>query len=136
MLRIRYDIPEDLRVLADVKMFESLMRNLVFNAVKFTPKGGMIIIGAKPMPGNTVEISICDTGIGMNQGIMDHLFALDGQSNRKGTEGEPTTGLGLIICKDYVEKHSGKIWAESEEGKGSTFRFTLPASLILKIGTR
>jgi len=126
MIRIKYDIPEDLTVMADTQMFESLMRNLVFNAVKFTAKEGEIIIAAKPMSDNSVEISISDTGIGMNKNMLDKLFRIDELTNRKGTEGEPSTGLGLILCKDFVEKHGGKIWVESEEGKGSTFYFTLP----------
>ena len=128
MIRISYDIPEGLRVVADAKIFDSLIRNLVYNAVKFTPKGGEITIEAKPMPDNAVEISIKDTGIGMNKHIIENLFRLDEQTNRKCTEGEPSTGLGLIICKDSIEKHDGKLWVESEEGKGSTFRFTLPAN--------
>ena len=70
----------------------------------------------------------------MSRAMVDNLFRLDGQTNRKGTEGEPSTGLGLIICKDFIEKHGGKILAESEEGKGSTFCFTLPEKMIPKIG--
>ena len=128
MIRICYDVPEDLRIMADVRMFESLMRNLVFNAIKFTPKGGEITIAAKSMPYNSVEISIKDTGIGMNKEMIDKLFSLDEQTYRKGTEGEPSTGLGLIICKDFVEKHDGKLWIESEERKGTIFYFTIPYS--------
>ncbi|MEI7501462.1 MAG: response regulator, partial [Bacteroidota bacterium] len=126
MIRLDYEVPEDLRVLADKRMFDSLMRNLVFNAVKFTPKGGKINITAKPRSDFLVEISIKDTGIGMNKHTMDTLFLLDEQDTRKGTEGEPSTGLGLIISRDFIEKHGGKIWVESEEGKGSTFYFTIP----------
>ncbi|MCX6277251.1 MAG: PAS domain S-box protein [Bacteroidetes bacterium] len=127
-ITISYDIPENLKVIADLHMFEGLMRNLIFNAVKFTPKNGKIKVAAKPQPNNAVEISISDTGIGMNKKITDNLFQLSEQINRKGTEGEPSTGLGLIICKDFIEKHGGKIWVESEEGKGSTFSFMLPGS--------
>jgi signal transduction histidine kinase len=79
-----------------------------------------------PVSDNSVEISISDTGIGMDQTIIDHLFMLDSQINRKGTEGESSTGLGLIICKDFIERHGGKIRVESQVDKGSTFRFTLP----------
>lgn len=66
-------------------------------------------------------------GIGMSKEMVENLFMIGVQSNRKGTEGEPSTGLGLIICKDFVEMLGGKIWVESEEGKGSTFYFTIPA---------
>ena len=124
-ITIFYDIPADITVWADSQMFESLVRNLVFNAIKFTPKGGHISISAKPVPGQSVEISIRDNGIGMDENMVANLFRLDELTNRKGTEGEPSTGLGLIICKDFIEKNGGKIWVESEEGKGSTFYFTL-----------
>ncbi len=122
---IRYDIPENQAVVADIPMFGSLIRNLLFNAVKYTPKGGNITIKAKPDPDNSVEISISDTGIGMNQEMVNNLFQSDRQTNRRGTDDEPSSGLGLVICRDFVQKHGGKIWIESEEGKGSTFSFTL-----------
>jgi PAS domain S-box-containing protein len=123
-----YEIPEDLMVFTDVNMFGVIIRNLVTNAVKFTPKGGSFTVSAKSVPNNSVEISVKDTGIGMDANMIDNLFRLDISTSRKGTEGESSTGLGLIICKDYIEKHGGKLSIESEEGKGSTFRFTLPES--------
>ena len=123
---ISYNVPEDLMVNADAQMFESVMRNLVFNSVKFTSKGGNISITAKLIPVNSIEISVKDTGVGMNKRMIDHLFRFDEMTTCKGTEGEPGTGLGLMICKDFVEKHGGKLWVESEEGKGTTFSFTLP----------
>ncbi|MEI6678372.1 MAG: PAS domain S-box protein [Mariniphaga sp.] len=126
MIVISVDIPEELSVMADSQMFESMMRNLVYNAIKFTPPQGRVTIAAVPLSDNLVEISITDTGIGMDQTIIDHLFILDSQINRKGTEGESSTGLGLIICKDFIERHGGKILVESKVDKGSTFRFTLP----------
>ena len=107
-------------------MLSTVLRNLVANAIKFSQRGGRIILVAKPVNGNLVEISIRDTGIGMNQTMVDNLFRLDEQTNRKGTEGEPTTGLGLIICKEFIEKHGGQLWVESEECQGSTFYFSLP----------
>ena len=134
MIRISDEVPEDLMVTADIQMFDSILRNLVFNAVKFTHKSGKVIIYAKPVPGNFVEISIRDTGIGMSRSMIDNLFRFDVKTNRNGTEGEPSTGLGLIICKDFIEKHGGRIWAESEEGKGSIFRFILPSNLIQQPG--
>lgn len=126
MIVISVDIPEELSVIADSQMFESMMRNLVYNAIKFTPPQGRVTIAAVPLSDNLVEISITDTGIGMDQTIIDRLFILDSQINRKGTEGESSTGLGLIICKDFIERHGGKILVESKVDKGSTFRFTLP----------
>ncbi len=126
-IEISYDIPADLKIIADENMFAGTIRNLTSNAVKFTPKGGKILIAAKTLPGNQVEISIKDSGIGISPEMKSNLFRLDGQTNRKGTAGEPSTGLGLIICKDFIEKHGGKIWLESEVGKGSVFSFTMPA---------
>jgi len=126
-IAVSYDIPPDLVVLADVNMLEVIVRNLVNNAVKFTPRRGSITVSAKSHPdSSSVEFAIRDSGIGMNRNMLDNLFRLDVNTNRKGTDGEYSTGLGLIICKDLVEKHGGKLWAESEEGKGSTFRFSLP----------
>ncbi len=126
-IEIRFEIPENLEVYADQYMLGSTIRNLVSNAVKFTHPGGRITLTAKSMNDHSVEISIVDTGIGMNKNMIENLFRLDEQTNRKGTEGEPSTGLGLIICKEFVEKHGGKLWVVSEEGKGSTIYFSLPA---------
>jgi signal transduction histidine kinase/Tfp pilus assembly protein PilF len=124
-IEISYEIPAGLEVFADKHMLASTIRNITTNAVKYTPTGGKVTIAAKLLPGNSVEISVSDTGIGMSPEIVSDLFRLDVQSNRRGTENEPSSGLGLILCKDFVEKHGGKIWVESEEGKGSTFYFTL-----------
>ena len=125
-IEIDFKIPEDLTVYADEKMFGSIIRNLSSNAVKFTPKGGKVAIAAKPNSDGWVEISVKDSGIGMNQEMVENLFKLDVDTSRKGTDKESSTGLGLIICKELIEKHGGKLWVESEEGKGSTFYFTVP----------
>ena len=123
---ISFEIPDDLEVYADKYMLASILRNLASNALKFSRKGGSVTIAAKPIPGNSVEISVRDQGIGMSSSMVDNLFRIDVQTNRKGTENEPSSGLGLLLCKDFIEKHGGKIWVESEEGKGSTLYFTLP----------
>jgi len=125
-IEISNNISENLMVYADEKMFGSIIRNLSSNAVKFTPKGGKVAIAAKPNSDGWVEISVKDSGIGMNQEIVENLFKLDVDTSRKGTDKESSTGLGLIICKELIEKHGGKLWVESEEGKGSTFYFTVP----------
>ncbi len=125
-IKISYEIAGDLTVKADEYMFKSIIRNLVFNAVKYTNRGGRITIAAKSLSGDSVEISISDTGIGMSRVMVDNLFRLDVQTRRKGTESEPSSGLGLMLCKDFIEQHGGKIWADSIEGKGSTLLFTLP----------
>jgi len=125
-ISVSFDIPDDIMVFADLEMVSGIMRNLLTNAVKFTPESGSIFVSARPGTNNLVEISVKDTGIGMNQHMIDNLFRLDIDTNRKGTDGEASTGLGLVISKDFVEKNGGQLWTESIEGKGSTFSFTLP----------
>jgi signal transduction histidine kinase len=122
-------IPSDIQIYADASIFQSIIRNLVSNAVKFSRRGGKISVSAKKATDDCVEISIRDYGIGMNISMAENLFRLDAQTNRIGTEGEPSTGLGLILCKDFIEKHGGRIWVESEEGKGSVFYFTIPGKV-------
>lgn len=126
-IKVTFDIPMDIYVLADTKMLRSILSNLSYNAIKFTPKGGNIIISARYSDVDRVEISIKDSGIGMNKEMQDKLFQLSEQISRQGTDGELSTGLGLFLCKEFIEKHNGTIWAESEEGKGSTFNFTIPS---------
>jgi len=123
---ISYSVPEGLMVFTDTNMLGGILRNLVTNAVKFTPKGGIITVSAKSVPGNSVEISVRDTGIGMNKKLIADLFHVDVNTNRKGTDGESSSGLGLMICKDFIEKSGGKLGIESTEGKGSVFHFTIP----------
>jgi len=125
-INIDFEIPADMYVLADKNMLESILRNLASNAIKFTPRGGSITVTARSDSDNLVLISIRDTGIGINKEMIANLFRVDAKTNRKGTEGEYSTGLGLIICKDFIEKIGGKLLIESEEGKGSVFSFTLP----------
>jgi signal transduction histidine kinase len=125
-ITIDFDIPEDLMVFTDVNMLGVIIRNLVTNAVKFTPKGGSVTISAKSLSDNFIEILVKDTGIGMNKSMIDNLFRLDTVTSRKGTDGESSTGLGLLICKDFIDKNGGILMIESEEGIGSTIRFTLP----------
>lgn len=125
-IKILIDAPQELVIQADVNMFGSTLRNLTTNAVKFTPREGRIIITANLLTDNSVQISINDSGIGMNKSLLDKLFKLNEHTSRPGTDGEPSTGLGLLLCAEFVEKQGGKIWVESEVGKGSTFYFTIP----------
>jgi len=124
-IMIACDIPEDITITADAHMFETVIRNLVTNAIKYTERGGAINISSKFSNNDFLEISIRDNGIGISPQMHKSIFFPDSSTNRPGTEGEPSTGLGLIICKEFVEKHGGHIWVESEEGAGSTFHFTL-----------
>lgn len=129
-ITIDLDVPENLHVFADEYMFGSTMRNFVSNAVKFTHKGGKIVITAKKVSEEFVEISVRDNGIGMNPDLLQKLFKLDENTRRNGTNGEPSTGLGLLLCKELIEKNGGKIWVESEDGNGSVFYFTVPWNTV------
>jgi signal transduction histidine kinase len=124
-IKIQTIIDEKLNVFADQNLLQAVIRNILSNAVKFTPKGGVITIQGKEDDTNTT-IAIKDSGIGMDSKILENLFRLDVKTNRKGTEDEASSGLGLILCKEFVEKHGGKIWVESEENMGSTFYFSFP----------
>jgi signal transduction histidine kinase len=124
-ISINVEISEKTTVFSDSNSIHSVIRNLISNAVKFTPKGGTIHIQAKEDDKKTT-ISITDTGIGMSAEMVENLFRLDVQTNRNGTNNEPSTGLGLILCKEFVEKHGGEIWVESKEGKGTTFSISFP----------
>jgi len=121
-----YPVP-DIQLMADLDMLHSILRNLVTNAIKFTPKGGVIQVHAEEDQLGNILFSVHDSGIGMDAERMGNLFRIDTNVSRPGTDGEPSTGLGLILCKEFVEKHGGKIWVESEVGKGSTFFFSIPA---------
>lgn len=128
-------IPEDIMVFADINMIGSTIRNLVSNALKFTPPNGQISIIAKSINENLIEISIKDSGMGMSEEMRSKLFQLNENIGRNGTDGEPSSGLGLIICKDFIEKNGGNIWAESVENEGSTFYFTLLSSMEIDLKT-
>lgn len=114
-----------IQVYADKKMINSILSNLLSNAIKFTQRNGMVTVKANKISPKIVEISISDTGIGISQNLIEKLFKVGEKIGLKGTDGELSTGLGLLLCKEFVEKHDGQIWVESLEGKGSTFHFTL-----------
>lgn len=122
---ITSSIPEEISVTADIHMLQTVIRNLISNAIKFTHRGGTVHISAETKSEQIVVISVKDTGIGIEANVIPTLFLIDTNSKTKGTDGEVSTGLGLILCKEFVEKHNGKIWVESEAGKGSTFYFSL-----------
>ncbi|MDO9254380.1 MAG: PAS domain-containing sensor histidine kinase [Bacteroidales bacterium] len=127
-IELRINIPDHNVVFADIHMLETIVRNLLSNAIKFSFKGGIIEISAQKTDNDMMRIEVKDFGIGMPPEMVSKMFKLTENINRKGTEGEPSTGLGLILCKEFVEKQGGKIWAESSEGEGSSFIFTLPQS--------
>jgi CheY-like chemotaxis protein len=112
-------------VSVDKAMISSVLRNLITNAIKFTHLGGQVIISADKKP-DELTISISDNGIGINKETNGRLFRIDENHIALGTQNEKGTGLGLILCKEFIEKHGGKLWVQSKENIGSTFYFTIP----------
>lgn len=117
-------IDPGMTVYGDIKMINTVIRNLVSNSVKYTPTGGSVTVDAG-IKGGVAEISVADTGIGMDEKVLNSLFKIEATSSRPGTNKEEGTGLGLLLCKEFVGRHNGKIWVESEVGKGSRFVFTM-----------
>ena len=134
-ISLHLDIRDDACAQADRRMAQSVLRNLLSNAIKFTPAGGQVTIGiANDAPtGDSgqncqewLKISIMDTGTGMDEDTLNALFDTKVRHSARGTAGEKGTGLGLSLCRDFVARHGGRIWAESREGEGSCLQFTLP----------
>ena len=120
------DMPFKVAVFADRAMINTVIRNLISNAIKFTRPGGQIIITATEKH-NEILVSVKDNGVGIPRDMIGRLFRIDENYTTSGTNNERGTGLGLILCKEFIEKHCGKIWVESVENKGSVFAFTLPS---------
>lgn len=120
-------LPPDFTAFADKDMISTVLRNLVSNAIKFTMPGGKIIISAEKNQ-NEISIKVSDTGVGIPTNMIGKLFKISSKYSTAGTQNETGTGLGLILCKEFVEKHNGKIWVESEIGVGSKFYCIIPQS--------
>jgi signal transduction histidine kinase/ligand-binding sensor domain-containing protein len=120
---------------ADKNMVDTVIRNLLSNAIKFSHPGSIIEI-ALFEANQMIQLKIKDNGIGMKTQMLENLFKIDENTNRKGTSGEEGTGLGLIICKEFIEKNSGTIHAESETGKGSSFTISLPLANLVQIASK
>jgi signal transduction histidine kinase len=118
-------IPPDIQIYGDEKMVASVLRNLITNAIKFSHAGGSVTIGGRKTDEGVV-ISVVDTGVGMSTKEKEIIFVIDQIYSKRGTAGETGTGLGLILCKEFMDKHHGKIWAESTEGEGTTFYLLFP----------
>jgi len=131
-IAIRKKLPAHIPLRADKSMISAVLRNLISNAIKFTKPGGKIHISVTIMQ-NVLTVSVSDNGIGISDQRISRLFHLDESFSTPGTENETGSGLGLILSKDFVEKHGGTIWVESESGVGTTFKFTIP---ILNPGER
>ena len=124
-IKIEFNANEEISIYADINMFSTVFRNLVANAIKFTPEHGKISISVKQKK-DFCEITVKDNGVGISEENIGKIFRIDSKNKTLGTNGEKGTGLGLILCKEFTEKHNGEIWVESEAGKGSQFIFTFP----------
>jgi signal transduction histidine kinase/ligand-binding sensor domain-containing protein len=124
-IKLQSLIDQNMMAFADQQMLKTICRNLVSNAIKFTPENSTITIKSV-ITDAQVEITVADTGVGISPEDIPKLFRIDTNITTKGTSNETGTGLGLILCKEFIEKHKGEIWVESEINKGSEFKFTLP----------
>ena len=117
--------PDGQEIVADKKMLNTVFRNILSNAIKFTSPGGEVKIESEIKNG-VCQVAISDNGAGIPEQNITKIFSLEDAVSTSGTQGEQGTGLGLILCKEFVEKHGGQIWVESKEDQGSTFFFTIP----------
>lgn len=128
-ISIQNNIPEGITVFADLQMLQSVIRNLLSNALKFTRENGTIEMNAVGVNAEVI-ISVKDSGVGISEARLKKIFDQDRPEQTFGTNKESGSGLGLILCKDFVEKNGGKIWVESKEGQGSAFSFTVPIKAL------
>ncbi|MCG9880563.1 MAG: HAMP domain-containing histidine kinase, partial [Bacteroidia bacterium] len=124
-IHLTNDTDTDACIMADENMVNLIIRNLLSNALKFTPEGGSVSILSQEED-LYHQIIVIDNGVGMNEEQQENLFTAHQNVSTQGTGNEKGTGLGLMLCKEFVEKNGGKIWVESEEGMGSSFYFTFP----------
>lgn len=124
-IEIKLDLPDKLIIYADKFMLETVLRNLISNAIKFTPQKGNIDVSVEEKEQEFLFL-VKDSGIGIEKNNLEKLFRIDTNFSLPGTENETGTGLGLILCREFIEKHKGKIWVESEPGLGSKFYFSIP----------
>jgi signal transduction histidine kinase len=127
-IKLQVLVDPSIMVVGDEKMLNSVIRNLVTNALKFTPRRGSVTISATNLKNGFIQTDVKDTGIGMSHDVIMNLFLIDQNVGRPGTEGEATSGMGLLLCKEFIEKQGGKISVQSEVSKGSTFSFLLPVA--------
>ena len=130
-ISIENHLNESEEVWADENAVHTVLRNLLSNAIKFTPKGGTISIYSQGLK-DKVAITVKDTGVGMDQEPLDKLFRIDHRNTTRGTDKEKGSGLGLILCKEFVERNHGSLSVESKKGAGSMFSFILPSGPVEK----
>jgi len=127
-IQLQTDVEPGLTLQADPYMLRTIVRNLLSNALKFTYPKGSVTLKAKAKA-KEVELIVEDNGMGMTQEMADNLFKMKSEYQRQGTQGEPSTGLGLLICKEFVSLHKGQITVNAREGKGTVFHIVLPAAV-------
>jgi two-component system sensor histidine kinase/response regulator len=125
-INLNYSIESEITIYADPNMINTILRNLITNAIKFTHENGIITVKSYTYDDEFCAISVEDNGIGIPEDKRTKMFNLESSYSTSGTNNEKGTGLGLILCKEFVEKHNGKIWVESTKEIGSTFIFTVP----------
>jgi len=124
-IEINYTTTGKIPLMADENMLKIVLRNLISNAIKFTSPGGLININVEKKA-SILTVTVSDNGIGIAPALIDKLFDISQIITTTGTSDEKGTGLGLLLCKEFVEIHGGKIWVESTQGEGSDFKFTIP----------
>mgnify|MGYP001193140477 FL=1 len=129
-INLTTDLAKDIIVVADKNMINSIILNLLSNAIKFSNRGGKVEIKSELIEDDILKVIVKDDGIGMPEKMLQNLFKINEKVGRKGTDGERSSGLGLLLCKEFVEKHGGNLWVESHAGEGSTFYFTLKNAKI------
>jgi len=126
-IRVQIEVDQEISVFADRDMIHAILRNLISNAIKYSQKNSEIIVGCRKGTTHETIVYVKDFGVGIKQVDLPKIFNNEGGFTTKGTNDEKGTGLGTMICKEFIEKHGGKIWVESEVGKGSIFYFSIPA---------
>jgi signal transduction histidine kinase len=125
-ITVKHYIDPSTFVFVDKNMVKTILRNLLYNAIKFTHELGTIIVSTEVVSNAELIVSVLDSGVGISSKRLDSLFDFTQILSTEGTANETGTGFGLLLCKEFVEKHGGRIWVDSEVGKGTNFHFTLP----------
>jgi signal transduction histidine kinase len=124
-ITIQNEVDKNLKIESDRYMLSLIINNLLTNAIKFTHQNGFVKISCETQKDNFIQVCISDTGVGISENAISNLFKIDKSISTEGTNQEKGTGLGLLLCKEFIDVLGGDIWAESSEGKGSKFYFTI-----------
>ncbi|HAS40711.1 MAG TPA: hypothetical protein DCS93_09545 [Microscillaceae bacterium] len=130
-IQLHNHVHQGTTIFADQQMIALVIRNLTSNAIKFTHQNGQIQVSAQRHNHSHIEIAVQDNGLGIPENVMPYIFDSNHTYSTEGTAQEKGTGLGLLLCKEFIEKNHGKIWVESTQGVGTTFKFTLPQKSLI-----